>query len=269
VDASMRALRSMQQQQSFDHLEFPLNRRVVEASRAVIVHNGWAKAMLRDKFPAASVYHVPMGTEVLDPIDRRQVRSELGLPPDAFTIGTFGHLNVTRRLDMLMSAFARLVGEYPQSMLLLVGSYSEEYGREVRSLITSHGLESRVVLMGYLPNDVYTRYMQACDAVVNLRYPTAGASSSTILRAFGAGVPVIASDVPEFAGHASEFCVLIPVGDGEGNSLHAALERWAANRPACERAGAKAREWAAHHAAWPVMAERYAEIIAAEFGEGR
>lgn len=266
IDAQFRALRNLQQNQRLGHLEFPVHRRVIEASRALIVHNQWAKETLRGKFPNTSIYTVPMGTTLSVPADRQQQRIKLNLPSDAFIIGTFGHLNVTRRLDVLLTAFARLIREFPQSNLLLVGPHSDDFRHDLQKLIATHQLEDSVRILDYLDEASFVAHLQACDAVVNLRYPTAGASSSVILRAFGAGVPVIASDVPEFADLASEFCVLIPVGDGELEALNSALGHWAANRLACEHAGSSAHSWAASHTTWSIVAEQYAEIINNTFG---
>ena len=42
-------------------------------------------------------------------------------------------------------------------------------------------------------------YLAACDIVLNLRYPTVGENSGTLMRALGLGKAVVVSDVGSFS----------------------------------------------------------------------
>jgi hypothetical protein len=54
---------------------------------------------------------------------------------------------------------------------------------------------------------------------VNLRYPSAGETSGTLIRAFDAGKPVAVSDYAQFAELPDDCVVKIPLGDREIDSL--------------------------------------------------
>jgi hypothetical protein len=57
------------------------------------------------------------------------------------------------------------------------------------------------------------------DRLVNLRYPSAGETSGTLIRAFEAGKPVAVSDYAQFAELPDDCVVKIPFGDGEMETL--------------------------------------------------
>jgi hypothetical protein len=55
------------------------------------------------------------------------------------------------------------------------------------------------VLTGYVADEDFASYYAMADRFVNLRYPTAGETSGTLIRAFDAGKPVAVSDYAQFA----------------------------------------------------------------------
>jgi hypothetical protein len=65
----------------------------------------------------------------------------------------------------------------------------------LQSLIRTLGLSAAVRVLGFAPIDDFTGYMAACDIVLNLRYPTVGESSGSLLRALGLGKAVLVSGI--------------------------------------------------------------------------
>jgi glycosyltransferase involved in cell wall biosynthesis len=66
--------------------------------------------------------------------------------------------------------------------------------------------------------------MAGSDVLVNLRYPTMGETSGSVIRALSLGKPSVVSDVGWFAELPDEAALKIPVGDDEVATLTAALE---------------------------------------------
>ena len=62
-----------------------------------------------------------------------------------------------------------------------------------------------------MPIEDFNGYMAACDIVLNLRYPTVGESSGTLLRALGMGKAVVVTDVGSFREYPDEICLKAPV----------------------------------------------------------
>jgi len=53
--------------------------------------------------------------------------------------------------------------------------------------------------LDFVPIEDFNGYLGACDIVLNLRYPTVGESSGTLLRALGMGKAVVVSLWPVVA----------------------------------------------------------------------
>ena len=75
-------------------------------------------------------------------------------------------------------------------------------------------------MLGFTPIEDFTGYMAACDIVLNLRFPTLGESSGSLLRALGLGRAVMVSDVGSFGEFPEDICLKVPVGSGEEEILY-------------------------------------------------
>ena len=60
-------------------------------------------------------------------------------------------------------------------------------------------LGDRLGLTGHQPMDRFYLYMLASDVVVNLRFPSTGELSGTLIRTLGMGKPVLVSNTGPFA----------------------------------------------------------------------
>src|SRR5207302_9663109 len=72
-----------------------------------------------------------------------------------------------------------------------------------------------VTFTGYVEDAEFAAHFAAVDRLVNLRYPSAGETSGTLIRAFEAGKPVAVSDYAQFAELPDDCVVKIPFGERE------------------------------------------------------
>ena len=79
----------------------------------------------------------------------------------------------------------------PEARLILVGEAHPEL--PLASMIGSMSLSAHARHIDFVPIEDFNGYMGACDVVLNLRYPTVGESSGTLLRALGMGKAVVVS----------------------------------------------------------------------------
>ena len=107
----------------------------------------------------------------------------------------------------------RLVRVSPEARMILVGEPHPEF--PIHDLIRSLDLEDYVRVLGFTPIEHFTGYMSACDNILNLRYPTVGESSGSMLRAFGLGKAVLVSDIGAIREFPDSVCLKVPVGTGE------------------------------------------------------
>ena len=241
-----------------DYDGVPMLRRVLERSRGAIAHSHAVEAELRKAGFSGPVGVIPHGAWILD-ADRFTGRGRLGVEPTAPLIGVFGFLKPYKRIAESLRAFRRLVRLEPRARMILAGEPHPELG--LPEMIRSLGLEAHVRVLGFTPIEDFETYLGACDVVLNLRYPTVGESSGTLLRALGMGKAVLVSDVGSFAEYPDDICLKVPVGAGEEDLIFEYLNALV-TRPEMARAlGARAREWVARECSWAEVARRYVQFL--------
>src|SRR4029079_15269251 len=91
-----------------------------------------------------------------------------------------------------------------------------------------------ITFTGYVED--FDRYFGEVDRLVNLRYPSAGETSGTLIRALAAGKPVAVSDYAQFAELPDDIVYKIPLGEGEVDALADFFTRDLPDRSAAQRA---------------------------------
>src|SRR6202023_2483009 len=104
------------------------------------------------------------------------------------------------------------------------------------------GVAARVHVTGYLPFADFASAIAAVDLCLNLRYPTAGETSASLLRVLAAGRPAIVSDYAQFAELPAEVALRVPLGDEEPAALAALLRQLLADPGRLAAMGRAARE---------------------------
>ena len=104
--------------------------------------------------------------------------------------------------------------------------------------------------------------------MLNLRYPTVGESSGTLLRSLGLGKAVLVSEIGSFQEFPDDVCLKVPVGPGEEDLIFEYLNLLVSRPEVCQALGARAREYVARECNWASVARRYAGFLEAVV-EGR
>jgi glycosyltransferase involved in cell wall biosynthesis len=86
--------------------------------------------------------------------------------------------------------------------------------------------------------------MAGSDVLVNLRHPTMGETSGSVVRGLSLGKPLVVSDVGWFAELPDDVALKVPPDDDEVATLTAALELLAARPDVRDEMGANAAELA-------------------------
>ena len=183
---------------------------------------------------------IPHGAWIVQP-DRHAYRQRLGLDFSAPLIGIFGFLKPYKRVAESLRAFRRLVQVEPRAKLILVGEPHPEL--PLTSLIQALGLSASVRVLGFTPIEDFNGYIAACDIVLNLRYPTVGESSGTLLRSLGMGKAVVVSDIGSFHELPDEICLKAPVDQTEENALFEYLNLLVSRPSVARTLGQNAHGW--------------------------
>jgi len=182
-------------------------------------------------------------------------RERFGLGRDLFVLGTVARFDPVKRLDTLVGALRAL--ERPRVSLLLVGGGPE--ADRLQRLVAAVHLNGRVIFTGWL--DDSARVYPAIDL-----YVAASAKEGlpfALLEAMGAGLAVVATDVP---GHRDvvrdgETGLLVPAGDEQ--ALAAAIETLMDDPERRRRMGQAGRERVLKEFTVRSMVDKTAEIYRA------
>ena len=241
-----------------DYEGVPMIRRVLESARGAIVHSRFAAQQMRAAGFRGPLARIPHGAWI-PRADRNAWRYRLGLDESPPLIGIFGFLKPYKRIAESLRAFRRLLRVAPAARMILVGEPHPEFS--VESLIRSLGLSAAVRVLGFAPGDEFTGYMSACDIVLNLRYPTVGESSGSLLRALGLGKPVLISDVGAFREFPDDVCLKVPVGEGEEELIFEYLNLLAARPDVAREIGERAARYVQEECNWDRVAGLYAAFL--------
>lgn len=122
------------------------------------------------------------------PVNRAEVRLELGIPPDAFVIGHVGRFEEPKNHSFLLELTRRLAERLPATCLVLVGGGRRR--AEIEAAVARAGLGSRAVFAG-VRRDV-PRVMRGAFDVFALPSLFEGLGL-VVLEAQAAGVPAVVS----------------------------------------------------------------------------
>ncbi|MGQ9632727.1 MAG: glycosyltransferase [Bryobacteraceae bacterium] len=241
-----------------DYEGIPMLRRLLETSKAVIVHSRFAAEQVRAAGFPGPVAVIPHGVWTPD-ADRMAYRAWLGLDEYTPLLGVFGHLKPYKRIAVVLRAFRRLRKVDPHVKLLLAGEPHPDL--PISRLVRDLDLLETVRLTGFVPPEDLPGLVAACDIVLNLRYPTVGETSGSLMRALGLGRAAIVSDVGAFRELPDEICLKVPVDDTEEEVLFEYLNLLI-SRPGLARAmGEGARAWAERECSWDRVALRYVAFL--------
>jgi glycosyltransferase involved in cell wall biosynthesis/SAM-dependent methyltransferase len=185
----------------FEKFLFPLTSHVARRAKGVVVHSEDSAQKFRDLAPdvplAVIPHHAGEPPADVKDVTREQARARLDLPADRFLVGHFGFVTKPKQPAAVVEGFAMLHREFPDAMLVVVGE--DNTGGALARLIEKHGLANDVVRVGYVDLTDFYLYLKACDAQVNLRYPSAGESSGTFARGLAEGRATIVNNYGSFA----------------------------------------------------------------------
>lgn len=238
----------------------PAHRTLLRRQRGVLVHGRWAADVLAEEDPTLAVRVVPMGIPLPPAASAelgRAFRSAHGVPADAPLVGSFGFQTPIKRTDAAIRALA--APALDQVHLLVAGELSPYANYD--ALAAELGVAGRVHVTGFLPFEQLDAAIAATDLCLNLRYPSAGETSASLLRILAVGRPVLVSQYAELGELPAEIALPIPLGEGEDEALVATLAGLLlGSREELVRRGERARRFIAERHD-PALAAR--EMVAA------
>ncbi len=249
-----------------DDYRLPLNKRIAQASRGIVTHSEWAAQQIRQKDYKRPIRVIPFGISIVNDDGGcfgTLVRRLFGLPEQAFIFGVFGNIHRVKRMGVVLRSFARLHRQFSNSALFIMGpvdlSAAAELGplQESPESARAHGIYLEPHRVTY---DQMLVAMQAVDAGVNLRYPTAGETSGTLSMLLGQGKPTIISAIGSFTEYPDPCCPQVPIDDTEEDVLFNLMSSLANDKSRYRRAVQEAYSFSQKRT-WNFCAQQYLDFI--------
>jgi len=117
------------------------------------------------------------------------IRERLGIPTDAFVVGTVSRLDPVKNQSMMLKAFKLFLQKRPDSYLLMVGDGPDK--DLLVNLVDEYEIGTRVIFTGFI--DVPLNYLGAMDLFL-LSSHTEG-TSMTLLESMSLQIPAVATEV--------------------------------------------------------------------------
>ncbi len=172
-------------------LEYPLNEEVLDAAKAVIVHSDFVKQRVSSKTdkPVIKINH---HGHIKKEFDAERTRENFGIGKEDLLICSAGYINKNKRYESILSALSE-IEEFPFKYLIA----GKDRGRLLENYIK--GDEPSIIKLGHLPIGKLEEVINTSDICINIRYPTMGESSGSLLRMMGYGKPTLITDYGSYA----------------------------------------------------------------------
>ena len=198
------------------------HRTLLRRQRGVLVHNSWAADRVVEQSGELAIGVVPMGVPLPPrpaPADRLAFRERLGIGAETPLLGSFGFQTPIKRTRVAVRALAR--EELAEAHLVVAGEVLPIL--DLESEAAAAGVADRLHLTGFLDPAEFQAAIAACDLCLNLRYPTAGETSASLLRVLAQGRPAVVSDYAQFRELPDDVALKVPLGSTEEAALAAAV----------------------------------------------
>ncbi len=176
--------------------ELLLNREVIDRARGVLIHSHYTGQKIRAldaHKPILEIKHVQsLQKEYLlsdDAEVKRCIGQAFGIPEDAFVLLAAGYIAPTKQNVLTCQA---------------VKLYNARHDTKIYYLMAGDGGDADAYLdtycrkTGFLSEEMFARALQRADVVFNLRYPTNGETSGTLIQALGLGKPCVTTAIGWF-----------------------------------------------------------------------
>lgn len=168
------------------------------ANKVVVISQTMAQDLVERGVKREQIVCVPNGvdTGLFSPKPREQTLSQI-LQIDSLVIGFIGSLRRLEGLDILIYAFRRILSEFPQVKLLIVGEGEDR--KRLERMSEELGVRQKIIFTGLIDHSLVPMYYSLIDIVVFPRVDSRVNRLVTPLKPLEAqamGKALIISDLP-------------------------------------------------------------------------
>ena len=220
IDEAKREFEGKRKRLYNEPLKYCGTKHFIDRSDAVIVHSDFARQMVKGIAPDKKVIVIPLHcAEIVDDAHGRKLeaRKALGIPEARIVIASFGFVNYEKRILQVIEQIKNISRLTRQDFRYYI--VGQNIIPELESVIKGLDIADRVVCTGSVSLELFKTYMVASDLCFNLRFPTQGESSASLMRLLGYGKQVVVTDIGSFHDFPDEYVYKVRYGIYEGADI--------------------------------------------------
>lgn len=172
------------------------NKTIIKKAQAIIVHSNFVKCKIKNINRKIPIIKINEGVNINKPKQsKNNLRKKLKLEKYQHIFCSFGLIQKHKQINVALHAFKKFLNHNPDSLYILIGP--EDASLDVKKIIEKLELNKNVLLLGHISHKKAMEYIYSSDIAINLRYPSTGATSASLLKILSCGIPCIISDLPE------------------------------------------------------------------------
>ena len=207
----------------------PMSAAIVNRSKKVIVHHRWVK----NQFARNShIAVIPLFADIScrpTPEQIENFKKKFAIRANHFVLTCLGFVNWNKRPSLQVEVVKRLIDDGYPVQLVFAGEPAPDI-QPLASEIRSGEYRNDIIFTGYLDEQQYFSAVFASDVIVNLRNPSMGEGSATLMDALAAAKPTIISNLNQYKEFPDKVCWKLTHDKDEGAVLYAYLTTMLSDR---------------------------------------
>lgn len=239
---------------------FPMSHAVVARSRKAIVHHRWVKNQFADQKHIEVVPHFARLNHTPTPEETESFKKKLRIRDNHFVISCLGFVNSNKLPGLQIEVVKRLIDDgYPVQLVFAGESAPDVKGLEAE--IRSGKYSEHIIFTGYQTDADYFSAIFASDIIINLRNPSMGEASGTLMHALAAARPTIISDSNQYREFPDKVCWKLIHDENQAEVLYAYLRTLLSDKSLRAAISKNSAEYVSSVFAWEKIIARWTQVI--------
>lgn len=244
----------------------PMSHPIVHRSRNAIVHHRW----VRDQFNGAgNVTVIPMFAKTsYEPTSAEIVKfkKKFSINENHFLLTCLGFTNRNKLPGLQVEVVNRLLADGYPVHLVFAGETAPDVKR-LEEQVRASDNRDHMTFSGYLDQADYASALFGSDVVINLRNPSMGEASLTLMQTLAAGKPAIVSDLNQYKEFPDRVCWKLVHDDREADLLYQYLAALLSNKKLRTALAANAKDYAEEVLSLKKIVPQWLEVLTASRSE--
>lgn len=243
-----------------DSSEFPMSHAIVSRSKKVIVHHRWVKNQFTNNQHIEVIPHFARLNCQPTPEEIKIYKNKVGIRDSQFVVSCLGFINRNKLPKLQIDVAKRLIDDgYPLQMIFAGEPAPEVKGLE--SEMRSGRYRENIIFTGYQSEADYFSSIFASDIIINLRNPSMGEASGTLMHALAAARPTIISDINQYQELPDKVCWKLTHNENQAEILYAYISALLSDRFLRAAISDNSADYVRNVLAWEKITAQWVEVI--------